>query len=120
MKNIFSIMTCALMLALAGTSSAKEPVKLTDVQMDGVTAGAFVLLQGNATAIAQGAGAGTILSQTNSETFAQVDTTADPQFAAAAAGNTSLGQSVAIGTPGGPVFTGAAAQSASQAAAQLQ
>ncbi|QBQ53954.1 hypothetical protein [Nitrosococcus wardiae] len=119
MKNIFSIMTCALMLAFAGTSNAKEPVKLTDVQMDNVTAGAIVLLVGQAAAIAEGAGAGTVLSQTLSQSDAQVDTINSPAFATAASRNDSIGQSVLTGTSGGLNFTGAAAASASQATAQL-
>jgi hypothetical protein len=98
---ICSALAGAALLATAAAASAAEPVKLSDAQMDGVTASGF--------AIAFGAAA--TLGDLVSDTFALSETLViDNAVAAAHAHSAGLAVSVLFG---------AASTSTSQAAATL-
>lgn len=65
MKRLISAAALALPLLTAGIATAGEPMKLTEGQMDGVTAG------GSALALASAAGVGSVV-YTGAETLAGV------------------------------------------------
>lgn len=102
----FTLFASAALLAISGAASAEQT--LTDVQMDGVSAGAFVLLQAAAGSIAEGA----ILSNLQGTTATGTDAIADPTgaltgtlgFAAGVAESTSVGSSVTDGAGIGGVI----------------
>jgi hypothetical protein len=98
---ICSALAGAALLASAGIASAGEPVKLSDAQLDGVTA------SGAAAAFAASSTLGDLLSETVAQTQTFVD---DGVFAFAQANAQGLAVSV---------FFGAASSSTSQAAATL-
>jgi hypothetical protein len=98
---ICSALAGAALLASAGVASAGEPVELSDVQMDGVTAGA------QAEALAAAATQGDLLSETLAETETLAE---DGFFAAAEAESAGLAASV---------FFEAVSESVSETAAVL-
>jgi hypothetical protein len=113
----FTILACASLLAVAGNAFAEQ--SLTDAQMDGVSAGAVVLLQGTAGGLAQGVVVANLLSNTTSRTNALADPTgvlsATLGYALGQASNTSIATSVTDGITIG----GAQARSSSEAAASI-
>jgi hypothetical protein len=98
---ICSVLASAALLAFAGAAGAAEPVKLSDAQLDGVTA------SGTAAAAAAATTFGDLLSDTIAETETLV---VDNVFAGAAAHSAGLAVSV---------FFPATSASASAAAATL-
>jgi len=118
MKKIKVIMSASL-LAIAGTAVAEEPITLTTAQMDGVSAGAVVLLSGFGYAGATGDSFANLLGGTQTYTSVLADPTG------ALSGNmqvVSFGDSLSIATSvtDGGAIGGAAAYSDSTAFAQLQ
>lgn len=116
MKTILSLIAGASMAALASGVGAQEPVKLTDGQMDRVTAGFAFAYNGAATANALGVGTANLLTTTATWTLAVSNPTATPAFATASGNSNTV--SVSVFTPGLPV-PNAAAVSTSGAAATL-
>jgi hypothetical protein len=121
----FTILAGASLLAIAGSAFAEQ--SLTDAQMDGVSAGAVVFLQGAAGSNAYGNIVANLLGNTSSDTTALADPTAalsGIQQAHAFGINTSVGTSVfgvTADANGNPVVIGGVwAQSSTQAAASLQ
>lgn len=119
MKTALSFIAGASLLALVSSAGAQEPVKLSDVQMDRVTAGASVSFLATADAAAVGqalanlAGASTSYSATLAD---PIGVTGTP-VAAAAAYNISAASSVyGLGFPS----PNAATTSYSTATAALQ
>lgn len=118
MKKLIKMLVGASALAVAGSAIAQEPVTLSDAQMDGVTAGAVVLLSGVGIADAASAAVANTLGVTNSYTDVQVDPTGliTGVMSVVSQGSTaSLANSV---TNGGSIG-GATAVSQSSAGAQL-
>jgi len=121
MKTALSFIAGASLLALVSSAGAQEPIKLSDLQMDRVTAGASVSILGTADAASAGQalanvlGAATVATQTLADPIGT--TTGGIPVAAAAA--TSLVAATSVYAPG---FTlpNAAASSASTATAALQ
>lgn len=62
MKSMTSLVAGAGLLVLTAGVQAAEPVALSDADMDGVSAGALVLLNSMALAYADGMGGGNLLS----------------------------------------------------------
>lgn len=119
MKNVIKMLVGASVLAAAGASVAQEPATLSDAQMDGVTAGAVVLLLGEGIADS-GAAA---LANTLGLTDAQTEVVADPTGALTGVMSVvSLGSSASLATSvtDGGAIGGAQAASAATAAASLQ
>jgi len=116
MKKITTLASVAL-LAVAGSAVAEQA--LTDVQMDGVSAGAVVLLQGSAIGGSYGNVISNLLGTTATNTLALADPTgaltATLGVAVGYADSTSIATSV---TNGGGIG-GAYAQSTSGAAASI-
>lgn len=112
-----TIFASAALLAISGAASAEQA--LTDAQLDGVSAGAVVLLQ----SVAGSAAGGAILSNLLGQTQTGTDAIADPTgvltgtlgFSGATAASVSVGTSV---TDGGAIG-GVQAVSQTQAAASL-
>jgi len=94
MKHLNSLIAGAGLLALAGNLSAAEPLTMTDAQLDGVSAGALVMLNSIALASAGGTGGGNLLSLSSAFT----DTIADPTGALTAPppGTSSTDQPVVL------------------------
>jgi len=125
MKTILSLIAGASMIALASGVGAQEPVKLTDGQMDRVTAGFAFSYNGAALGDATGVGVANLITTTTTGTVAVADPTGTlapippgcgiPCAYAAGASNVA---SVSVFTPGLPV-PNAAAQSTSTATAAL-
>jgi len=121
MKTALSFIAGASLLALVSSAGAQEPIKLSDLQMDRVTAGASVTLLGTADATSAGAALANVLGAATVKT----QTLADPigttnggiPIAAAAATSTAAATSV-FGV--GFALPNAAAASASTATAALQ
>jgi hypothetical protein len=83
--GICSAIAGAALLALAGNASADEPAKLSDAQMDGVTAGGIAMAEAAALT------AGDLLSETIAATQTSVDNSI---LATSAAESTGLAASV--------------------------
>jgi len=118
MKKVIKMLVGASVLAVAGSAIAQEPVTLSDAQMDGVTAGAVVLLSGAGIADAGSLAVANTLGLTNSYTDVQVDPTGaitGVMSVVSQGGSASLANSV---TNGGSIG-GALAVSSSSAGAQL-
>ncbi|MBN2864993.1 MAG: hypothetical protein JXK16_03205 [Thiotrichales bacterium] len=113
MKKFTHVLAGASMLAIAGGVSA-EPVTLSASQMDGVSAGAVVLLQGAAVSDAAAAALSNLLGETVSATAVNVDPLAGIVVSAGESAAVAV-SSFAIGSP----VNGAQAASASQSAATL-
>jgi len=115
----FTMLAGASLLVIAGSAFAEQ--SLTDAQMDGVSAGAVVLLQGAGGGLAYGNVVSNLLGTTSSNTAALADPTGTisgtPGFGVAIgyADNTSIGTSVTDGATIGGVI----AQSQSAAAASI-
>lgn len=103
MKMFMMTVAAGGLLAIASVAQAAEPVQLSDVQLDQVSAGASALSE------AFGAAAGNFGTFTQSDTFAEADAFA--QTAVSGAANLSFASSV--------LGAGAAAQSGSLSAATL-
>ena len=111
-----TIFASAALLAISGVASAEQA--LTDAQMDGVSAGAVVLLQSYAGAGAGGAIISNLLGETQTGTEALADPTgvlSGVMQSYAAAASISVGTSVTDGAGIG----GVQAVSETTAAAQL-
>jgi len=121
MKTAFSFIAGVSMLALTGIASAQEPVKLTDAQMDKVTAGATVLLLSQALANATAQATGNF-GTPSSTAATQTVTVADPTGVLLAGPPVSIGQAAgvaaAFAVPIGPPV--AAAASHADAAVSLE
>lgn len=76
MKTILSLIAGASILAVASAASAQEPVKLSDRQMDQVTAGFTVFYNGAALGQAAGQGVANLITITDTATTAFSDPTA--------------------------------------------
>lgn len=120
----FTILAGASLLAIAGSAVAEQ--SLTDAQMDGVSAGAVVFLQGTAGGSAYGNIIANLLGNTTSKTSALADPTGFISGflqAHATAENTSVGTSVfgvTADANGNPVTIGGVlAQSQTSAASAL-
>jgi len=87
MKTILSLTAGVSMLALTSIAGAQEPIKLTDSQMDRVTAGASIVFYGSALADAYANGYGNQLVVAASNTYVVADPTGT---IAAAAGNAAI------------------------------
>lgn len=113
MKKL-TILAGASLLAIAGSAFAEQ--SLTDTQMDGVSAGTLVLLQGSAGGLGAGSIQANLLGNTTSNSTALADPTGalsgTPGFGVAIghADNTSVGTSVTNGTTIGGVQAASAAQ----------
>jgi hypothetical protein len=121
MKSALSLIASVSLLAFTSGAGAQESVRLTDVQMDSVTAGATVVLLGTATSASAGAALANALGAVVSLTNALADplgiTTAGVPTAAATASNTAAATSV-FGP--GLLVPSAAAMSRATATAALQ
>jgi len=115
----FTMLACASLLAAAGSASAEQA--LTDAQMDGVSAGAVVLLQATAGGGAYGDNISNLLGTTSTVTGALADPTGvlsgTPGFGVAIGAGTST--SVATSVTNGAGIGGAYALSESGAAASI-
>ena len=67
-KQVFSLLAGGALLAFAGTANAAEPMRLTDNQMDVVSAGATALADAASVTF------GEVLSQTYSQTSTEAQT----------------------------------------------
>jgi len=116
MKKI-TILASAALLAVAGSAVAEQA--LTDAQMDGVSAGAVVLLQGSAI----GGSYGNVISNLLGTTATNTAALADPTGALSATMGLAIGYgdstSVATSVTNGGGIGGALAQSSSGAAASI-
>jgi len=116
MKKI-TILASAALLAVAGSAVAEQA--LTDAQMDGVSAGAVVLLQGSAI----GGSYGNVISNLLGTTITNTQALADPTGALSATMGLAIGYgdstSVATSVTNGGGIGGALAQSSSGAAASI-
>lgn len=74
-NKLFSLVAGAALLALAGTAYAGQPQRLSDGQMDGVTAGGTALADAAALAL------GEVLSDTATQTSTNVSTANFPHVA---------------------------------------
>lgn len=116
MKKI-TMLAGASLLAIAGSAFAEQ--SLTDTQMDGVSAGAVVLLQGVAVGNSYGNVVANLLGTTSTNTAALADPTGalsgTPGFGVAIgyADSTSIGTSVTDGVGIGGVQAGSASEAAS-------
>lgn len=118
MKKL-TMLVGASLLAIAGSAVAEQ--SLTDAQMDGVSAGAFVLLQGTAA----GGAYGNVIANLNGVTTTGTSALADPTgvlsgtpgfgVAVGYGVSTSIGSSVTDGA----LIGGTLAQSSSGAAASI-
>lgn len=113
MKKITQMLTGVSMLIIAGSVYANEPVKLTAAQMDGVNAGAVVLLQGVGIADALAGAIANVSGVTDTHTV--VD--AQPTLGFVIAGGAS--QASAFSVFNGGNIGGAQAASESAATSQL-
>jgi hypothetical protein len=113
----FTMLAGASLLVIAGSAFAEQ--SLTDAQMDGVSAGAVLLLQGTGIGNAYGNVISNLLGNTTSNTGAQADPTGAIMAALPSAfgfaNNTSVGSSVTDGA----LIGGTLSQSTSSAAASL-
>ena len=119
MKKIIKMLAAASVLTIAGNAVALEPVALSESQMDGVTAGAVVLLSGVGIADAGAGAIANVLGLTDSVT----DVIADPTgFITGVQSVVSLGgsSSFALSVTDGGAIGGAAAASGASAIASLQ
>ncbi len=110
MKNVIKMLAAATVL-VAGSATAQE-VTLTDAQMDGVTAGAVVLLQGAAIADGSALAIANVLGLTNSTSAVVI--TPLLGFVSAASASASLANSVTNGGAIGGAVAASAASSSSQ------
>lgn len=127
MKTILSLIAGASMLAVASGASAQDPVKLSDGQMDRVTAGYAVVYNGTAYGDSVGLGVANLITITKTATLAISDPANTQPVppnglgcgapCAYAAGVSAVG-SVSVWTPGLPL-NNAAAVSTSAASAAL-
>lgn len=111
----YSMLACASLLAISGSAFAEQT--LTDAQMDGVSAGALVVLGGAAISNAVGGTIANYLGVTGSSTFAWSDPNglAGPSLVSSGAANTSVAASLTDGVTIG----GAVAASSSNSGAQI-
>ena len=110
MKNTIKMIAAASVL-VAGSATAQE-VALTDAQMDGVTAGAEVFLQGAAIADASAGAIANVLGLTNSATNVVILPLAG--FVSGSSSSASLANSVTNGGSIGGAVAASAASSSSQ------
>ncbi len=111
MKNAIKMLAAASIL-VAGSATAQE-VTLTDAQMDGVTAGAVVLLQGAAITDAYSGAIANVLGLTTADTAVII--TPLLGFVSGYSSSSALANSVTNGSTIG----GAAAESAAYSTSQL-
>jgi len=120
MKTALSFIAGASLLALASSAGAQEPIKLSDLQMDRVTAGASITLLGTANATSTGLALANKIGAAKVTTLTLADplgaTTKGVPTAAAAAASTAVAVSLyGVGLP----LPNAAAVSGTSATAAL-
>jgi|GEM_PF-5341734 len=123
MKTALSFIAGASLLALVSSAGAQEPIKLSELQMEGVTAGASVSLlatanaQSGGQALANLLGAATVKTETVADPIGATSNPIGVPYAYAAGTSTVVASSV-LGI--GFVLPNAVASSASVAVAALQ